>query len=202
MLIANTPTCRPDDALKVTADHCRLFNAPVHFGQPYSRAWQASTKLSFSAPFGIPGSGQKTQPPFFCVEGAADLINLIYPLINRPCAVLEIMSGPTQAYFYYCQSAINRNASDFLNSDSPLNDGGLGAGCSNIVPVIFATAGRQKRMPQKAVIPAIITMGYAGILIGPAFIGMIAHMSSLSVALGSLIFLLLFVSGAARFVRP
>nr|WP_314876512.1 MFS transporter [uncultured Pseudomonas sp.] len=76
----------------------------------------------------------------------------------------------------------------------------VGIGCSNIAPVLFTAVGRQKRMPQRVAVPAIITMGYAGILIGPAFIGMIAHLSTLSFALGCLVFLLIFVSAAARFL--
>jgi MFS family permease len=78
----------------------------------------------------------------------------------------------------------------------------LGVGCSNIVPVIFTAVGRQNCMPQRVAIPAVITMGYAGILIGPAVIGFVAHLSSLPMALGGLIFLLLFVSVAARFLSP
>ena len=78
----------------------------------------------------------------------------------------------------------------------------VGAGCSNIVPVLFSAAGRQQRMPQRTAIPAIISMGYAGILMGPAFIGMLAHFSSLVFALGGVVLLLLFVSCAARFLKP
>lgn len=77
----------------------------------------------------------------------------------------------------------------------------LGIGCSNIVPVLFTAVGRQKRMPQRVAIPAVISMGYAGILIGPAVIGFVAHLSSLSLALSGLVFLLFFVSAAARFLR-
>lgn len=77
----------------------------------------------------------------------------------------------------------------------------LGAGCSNIVPVLFTATGKQDRMPQRVAIPAVISMGYAGILIGPAVIGFVAHISSLSFALGGLVFLLLFVSAAARYLR-
>jgi hypothetical protein len=44
-------------------------------------------------------------------------------------------------------------------------------------------------------------MGYAGILMGPAFIGMLAHFSSLVFALGGVVLLLLFVSCAARFLK-
>lgn len=77
----------------------------------------------------------------------------------------------------------------------------VGAGCSNIVPVIFTAVGRQQRMPQAVAIPAVISMGYAGILIGPVFIGAAAHLSTLSFALGCLIVLLVFVSATARFLR-
>ncbi|CAG8866210.1 MFS transporter [Pseudomonas fluorescens] len=77
----------------------------------------------------------------------------------------------------------------------------VGAGCSNIVPVLFTAVGRQQRMPQAVAIPAVISMGYAGILIGPVFIGAVAHLSTLSFALGCLIVLLVFVSATARFLR-
>lgn len=55
----------------------------------------------------------------------------------------------------------------------------IGAGCSNIVPVMFNQIGRQKTMPQKVAVPAVTTLGYLGILAGPAGIGFIAHHSSL-----------------------
>lgn len=58
----------------------------------------------------------------------------------------------------------------------------VGAGCSNIVPVCYSAVGRQKTMPESVAIPAITTVGYAGILIGPAAIGFIAHVSSLEIA--------------------
>lgn len=58
----------------------------------------------------------------------------------------------------------------------------VGLGCANIVPVLFTAAGRQTTMPQAVAIPAITSIGYAGILAGPAGIGFIAHHSSLSIA--------------------
>lgn len=58
----------------------------------------------------------------------------------------------------------------------------VGAGCSNIVPVCYSAVGRQKSMPESVAVPALTTLGYAGILIGPAAIGFIAHASSLEVA--------------------
>lgn len=58
----------------------------------------------------------------------------------------------------------------------------VGVGASNIVPVLFTAAGRQTRMPASLAIAAITTLGYAGILVGPAAIGFIAQQWSLSVA--------------------
>ncbi|WP_122663795.1 MFS transporter [Pseudomonas viridiflava] len=58
----------------------------------------------------------------------------------------------------------------------------VGAGCSNIVPVCYSALGRQKSMPENVAVPALTTLGYAGILIGPAAIGFIAHSSSLELA--------------------
>ena len=58
----------------------------------------------------------------------------------------------------------------------------VGAGCSNIVPVLYTAAGRQRAMPEHLAIPAITTLGYAGILAGPGLIGLGASLSSLPTA--------------------
>ncbi len=71
----------------------------------------------------------------------------------------------------------------------------VGAGCANIVPVMFSAVGRQTVMPQAAAVPAITTLGYLGVLSGPAFIGYVAHYSSLSFAF-SLIMVLMLMVGA------
>lgn len=77
----------------------------------------------------------------------------------------------------------------------------VGIGCSNIVPVMFSAAGRQTAMPANVAIPAITTLGYAGILVGPALIGFISHLSSLSTAFAIMTVLLVAVAFSARFVR-
>jgi predicted MFS family arabinose efflux permease len=59
----------------------------------------------------------------------------------------------------------------------------IGVGCSNIVPVLYSSAGRQTVVPEHVAISAITTLGYAGILAGPAAIGLVAQASSLSAAL-------------------
>lgn len=69
----------------------------------------------------------------------------------------------------------------------------VGAGCANIVPVMFSAVGRQTVMPQAAAVPAITTLGYLGVLSGPAFIGYVAHFSSLSFAFSLIMVLMLMV---------
>jgi predicted MFS family arabinose efflux permease len=51
----------------------------------------------------------------------------------------------------------------------------IGFGASNIVPVLFSQAGRQTAMPIGLAISALTITGYAGILAGPAAIGLLAH---------------------------
>ena len=72
----------------------------------------------------------------------------------------------------------------------------VGLGCSNVVPVLFTGVGRQTAMPESVAVPAITTLGYAGILLGPAAIGPVAHATSLPAAFGMLIFLLLCVAAS------
>lgn len=77
----------------------------------------------------------------------------------------------------------------------------IGAGCSNIVPVMFSAAGRQTVMPENVAVPAITTLGYAGILVGPAAIGFIAQLSSLSTAFVMMTVLLIGVAVSGRLIR-
>ncbi|MFC0138885.1 MFS transporter [Erwinia mallotivora] len=55
-----------------------------------------------------------------------------------------------------------------------------GAGCANVVPVMFSQIGKQKSMPQMVAVPAVTTLGYIGVLAGPAVIGYIAHHSAIA----------------------
>ena len=77
----------------------------------------------------------------------------------------------------------------------------VGVGCSNIVPVLFSSAGRQTEVPESVAVPAITALGYAGILAGPAAIGLIAHALSLSTAFLILAALLLGVAASGRILR-
>jgi len=77
----------------------------------------------------------------------------------------------------------------------------VGAGCANIVPVLFTAAGRQTAMPASVAVPAVTTFGYAGVLAGPALIGFIAQATSLPAAFMVVAALLVAVAAAGRGVR-
>jgi predicted MFS family arabinose efflux permease len=77
----------------------------------------------------------------------------------------------------------------------------VGLGCSNIVPVLFSSVGRQTIMPENVAIPAITTLGYAGILVGPAAIGFVSHSTNLQTAFMILALLLLGVAASGRLLR-
>jgi MFS family permease len=77
----------------------------------------------------------------------------------------------------------------------------VGAGCSNIVPVLYTAVGQQKVMPEHIAVPAITTLGYAGILTGPAAIGFIAHGSSLATAFLVIGILLVAVAISGKILR-
>lgn len=83
---------------------------------------------------------------------------------------------------------------------SVIGFGLVGAGASNVVPVMFSAAGRQHVMPTHLAVAAITTMGYAGVLLGPALLGFVAKATTLSFALGLLAALLLAVAMSARAV--
>ena len=74
----------------------------------------------------------------------------------------------------------------------------VGVGCANIVPVLFSAVGRQNVMPENVAVPAITTLGYAGILAGPAGIGFIAHLTNLPTAFLILAAMLVAVALSSR----
>ena len=59
----------------------------------------------------------------------------------------------------------------------------VGLGASNIVPVLFTATGQQTRMPASLAVSAVTTIGYSGVLTGPALIGLVAQRTSLGIAL-------------------
>jgi predicted MFS family arabinose efflux permease len=78
----------------------------------------------------------------------------------------------------------------------------IGAGASNVVPVLFSIAGRTQAMPPSLAITAVTTLGYLGVLAGPALIGFVAHLTGLPIALSLLAAAMLFISASFRVGKP
>lgn len=76
----------------------------------------------------------------------------------------------------------------------------VGFGASNAVPIMFSAAGNQKTMPVNLAISSMTTIGYAGILAGPALIGFISQWYSLATAFSAIAILLLAVAASARLI--
>lgn len=76
----------------------------------------------------------------------------------------------------------------------------VGIGCANIVPVFYSLLGKQHVMPVSLAVPAVSTLGYLGVLMGPAAIGFIAHQTSLYAAFGFLAGLVLLQAIIAAYV--
>lgn len=76
----------------------------------------------------------------------------------------------------------------------------IGFGSANAVPIMFSAAGNQKTMPLNLAISSMTTIGYAGILVGPALIGFISQWYSLATAFSAIAILLLAVVATARLI--
>jgi len=73
----------------------------------------------------------------------------------------------------------------------------VGLGASNVVPVLFSAAGRLKDVSPSVALAAVTTLGYGGLLAGPAFIGFLAQATSLPAALTVTGLLFLLVAASA-----
>jgi MFS family permease len=60
----------------------------------------------------------------------------------------------------------------------------VGLGTGNMAPLIFSAAARVKGMAANHSVPAVVGLGYAGFLVGPAVIGLVANRFGLGSALG------------------
>ncbi|MEH2493124.1 MFS transporter [Bradyrhizobium sp. AZCC 2230] len=76
----------------------------------------------------------------------------------------------------------------------------IGLGASNLVPVLFRGAATQTAMPTGLAVASITTAGYAGVLLGPAGIGFVAHAAGLPMAFWMLAALMCLVTLSARAV--
>lgn len=60
-----------------------------------------------------------------------------------------------------------------------LGYGLCGLGCANVSPLLISSLNHQSHMPPHLAVTAATTIGFAGVLAGPALMGLIAHYSSL-----------------------
>jgi predicted MFS family arabinose efflux permease len=78
----------------------------------------------------------------------------------------------------------------------------IGIGLANIAPVYLSLAGAQQTMPGELAIAAATSLGYLGILMGPAVIGLFAHATSLSAALLAVASLMIAIMVSATRLVP
>lgn len=67
---------------------------------------------------------------------------------------------------------------------SLLGYGLCGLGCANVSPLLISSLNHQKHMPPHLAVTAATTIGFAGVLAGPAMMGVVAQHSSLAHAFG------------------
>lgn len=77
----------------------------------------------------------------------------------------------------------------------------VGIGAANVAPVITTLAGQEQIMPPNMSVALVSTIGYLGILMGPALLGFIAHNAGLATAFLSIAFALIMVVGGAVKLR-
>lgn len=72
-----------------------------------------------------------------------------------------------------------------------------GLGLSNIVPVLFSAAGAAEDGSAGRAVAAVSTLGYTGVLAGPALLGFVAEASSLATSFGLIAGLVVVIAAAA-----
>jgi fucose permease len=76
----------------------------------------------------------------------------------------------------------------------------VGAGLAPVAPILFNAATRVPGASRAAAIASVTTIGYGGLMIGPPMVGSIATASSLTAALGVVVFASALLAVCARFV--
>ncbi|ASW09928.1 MFS transporter [Rhizobium sp. 11515TR] len=74
----------------------------------------------------------------------------------------------------------------------------VGAGLANVVPILFTLTGKTKVMPPNMAVSAVLSVGYTGIIIGPALLGLVAHATNVQVAFVLLCCAMAIVAAAAK----
>ena len=83
-----------------------------------------------------------------------------------------------------------------------LGFGLLGAGLACVVPVAFSAAGNLDASRGGVVIARVVSLGYAGALVGPPVIGFAAELAGLPAALGLAVLLAALIAACAGAVAP
>lgn len=76
----------------------------------------------------------------------------------------------------------------------------IGLGCANIVPVFYSLLKYQKDMPISAAVTAITSLGYTGVILGPALLGFVAHGINISAVFELIALLLIIEAAIAKYV--
>ena len=76
----------------------------------------------------------------------------------------------------------------------------VGIGCSNIVPVFYSILKFQKAMPISAAVTAVTSLGYSGVIMGPAVLGFVAHGLGINAVFELLVILLAIEAVIAKLV--
>jgi len=74
----------------------------------------------------------------------------------------------------------------------------VGFGVGNVAPLVLSAATRVKGVSPNVSVPAVMTLGYGGFLLGPVLIGLIANATSLAAAFGLIALMLAGLSFYAR----
>lgn len=74
----------------------------------------------------------------------------------------------------------------------------VGLGVSSVVPLVYSAAGRSRTMPAGVALAAVSTVGFAGFLLGPPLIGLVAGQTSLRVSFALIACMGLAVAALAR----
>ncbi|WP_295713558.1 hypothetical protein [uncultured Mitsuokella sp.] len=64
----------------------------------------------------------------------------------------------------------------------------VGIGCANVVPIFYSLLGKQHVMPISLAVPAVSTLGYLGVLMGPAAIGFLAGLVLLQAVIAAYVY--------------
>jgi MFS family permease len=74
----------------------------------------------------------------------------------------------------------------------------VGLGVSSVVPLVYSAAGRSRTMPAGVALAAVSTVGFAGFLLGPPLIGLVAGATSLRVSFAIIAVMGVAVAALAR----